>query len=69
MTEKALQINIPSDVCIAMNKSEEELIIEMRMFTAMPRWEFEYLIADHQIPISNLQSEDIINDLEKMKAI
>jgi len=88
MTEKELQINIPSDLLIALNKSEDELKNDMRIFTAinfyengkltlgkaaqfaaMPRWEFENLLADHQIPISNLQIEDIHNDLEKMKAI
>lgn len=38
-------------------------------FAAMPRWEFENLLANYQIPISELQIEDIDNDLEKMKAI
>ncbi len=88
MTEKALQINIPSDLFIALNKSEDELKNEMRVFTAikfyengkltlgkaaqfaaMPRWEFENLLSDQQIPISSLQIEDIDEDLEKMKAI
>jgi predicted HTH domain antitoxin len=88
MTEKALKINIPSDLFIALNKSEEELKSEMRLFAAVkfyetgkltlgkaaqfaavPRWDFENFLADHQIPISNLQIEDINEDLNKMQAI
>jgi len=88
MTKKALQINIPVDLFIALNKSEEELKREMRIFSALKfyetgkltlgkaaqfaalsRWEFENLLADNHIPISNLEIEDIDNDLEKMKAL
>ncbi|MGD2088279.1 MAG: UPF0175 family protein [Candidatus Aminicenantes bacterium] len=88
MTEKALQINIPSDLFIALNKSEEELKREMRVisaikfyetgkltlgkaaqFAGLSRWDFENLLADNHIPISNLEIEDIDDDLEKMQAI
>jgi predicted HTH domain antitoxin len=88
MTERALKINIPSNVFIALNKSEDELKKEMRIFAAMkfyetgkltigkaaqlaamPRWHFENLLVENQIPISNLEIEDIDADLEKMKAL
>ena len=88
MTEKALKINISSDLFIALNKSEEELKREMREFSAMKfyetgkltlgkaaqfaglsRWDFENLLADNHIPISNLEIEDIDDDLAKMQAI
>ena len=88
MPEKALKINIPSDLFIALNKSEEELKREIRVISAMKfyetgkltlgkaaqfaglsRWDFENLLADNHIPISNLEIEDIDGDLEKMQAI
>jgi len=88
MTKKALKINIPSDLFIALNESEEELKREMRIFSALKfyetgkltigkaaqfaalsRLEFENLLADNHIPISNLGIEDIDDDLEKMKSV
>lgn len=39
MAEKALQINIPSDLFIALNQSEEELKNEMRIFAAIKFYE------------------------------
>ncbi|MCP5054602.1 MAG: UPF0175 family protein [bacterium] len=39
MTAKALKINIPSDLFIALNKSEEELKQEMRVYSAMKFYE------------------------------
>lgn len=39
MTEKAMQINIPSNLLIALNKSEEELKYEMRIFAALKFYE------------------------------
>jgi predicted HTH domain antitoxin len=85
MTVKALEINLPSDLFIALNKSEEELKKEMRVFTAMkfyetgkltlgkaaqfagiPRWEFENVLAVNNIPVSNLQYEEVTEDLNRM---
>lgn len=39
MTVKALKINIPSDLLIALNKSEDELQNEMRLFSAVKFYE------------------------------
>lgn len=88
MSVKALRINIPSDLFIALNKSEAELKREMRQYTAMKfyetgkltigkaaqfaemaRWDFENLLAENNISISNLEIQDIDDDLNKMQGL
>ncbi len=86
MPTKALRINISSDLLIALNKTETELLKEMRLnsaikfyqdekltigkaaqFAGMNRYDFERLLAENGVPISNLEFEDIEMDLSKLK--
>lgn len=88
MASRSLKINIPSHFFIALNKTEDELKKEMRLYAAMhfyqsgkltigkaaefaelSRWEFENILSDNNIPISNLDTEDIKADLKKMQNI
>lgn len=88
MVSRSLKINIPSHFFIALNKTEDELMREMRLYTAinfyqsgkltmgkasefagLPRWEFETILSEKGIPISNLGFDDIEADLDKMKHI
>jgi len=86
MSATALRINIPSDLFIALNKSEEELKKDMRVFSAikfyetgklsigkaaqfsgLSRWDFENVLAETNVPVSYLDNDDILEDLQKME--
>ncbi len=85
MASRSLHIKIPSHLFIALNKTEDELSKEMRLYTAirfyqagkltigkaaefadLSRFEFENVLADNNIPISNLEIEDIKADLKRI---
>jgi predicted HTH domain antitoxin len=61
MTEKALKINIPSDLFIALNKSEEELKNEMRIISAMKFYETGKLTLGKAAQFAGLSRWDFEN--------
>ncbi len=86
MTNITIPIDIPSDILIALNKSEQELKIHFQVVIAMmlfqeekvtlgkaiqlsglTRYEFEKSLAKNNIPISNLNIEQIMCDADKLK--
>ena len=88
MPIKVLKLNIPSDVFIALNGTETQLLNDMKLFTAIrffqmkkltlgkaarfigiSKYEFEKILSQNRIPISNLDIEDIENDIRKLEKI
>ena len=88
MPIKVLKLNIPSDVFIALNETETQLLNDMKLFTAIwffqmkkltlgkaarfigiSKYEFEKILSQNRIPISNLDIEDIENDIRKLEKI
>ena len=61
MTDKALRINIPADLFIALNKSEEELKWEMRVFSAMKFYESGKLTLGKAAQFAGLSRWDFEN--------
>ncbi len=88
MAEKTLTINLPSEILVALNESEKELITDMKLFTAiryyemnkltigkaadmagLSRYDFECILSDNGISISNLDKRDIENDIKKLELL
>jgi len=86
MTLQELNINLPSDILLTINETEQELkkriktslaiqlyqqkkvtIGKASQIASLTRFEFETLLSENRIPISNLEIEDILSDIEKLK--
>ncbi|HAN77223.1 MAG TPA: hypothetical protein DCQ31_05330 [Bacteroidales bacterium] len=86
MNTYTLHIDFPADLFLALNKTEHELVVDIkvslaiRLYTSekltlgkaaqlvgLSHYEFETLLAETGIPISNLSINDVINDSEKLK--
>ena len=86
MNTQEIKIELPSDILLTLNESENELkqnikiSLAIRLYSlqkltigkaaqisGLPRYEFENILAEHNIPISNLTIEDVLNDSQKLK--
>lgn len=86
MKNVTIPVNIPSDVLIALNETEQELknhfqvAIAMMLFqegklslgkaiqlSGLTRFEFEKSLAKNKIPVSDLNIEQIMSDVNKLK--
>jgi len=86
MTLHTINIDLPSDILLTLNESEEELKKRIKISLAiqlyaqqkvtigkaaqiaeMPRLQFETLLSEHKIPISFLELDDVLGDIEKLK--
>ncbi|MCF8362975.1 MAG: UPF0175 family protein [Prolixibacteraceae bacterium] len=86
MNTQEIKIDLPSDILLTLNETENELkqnikiSLAMRLYSqkrltigkaaqisGMSRFDFENLLADNNIPISNLSIEDVLNDSRKLK--
>ncbi len=86
MKNITIPVDIPSDMLIALNKSEQELkyhfqvAIAMMLFqegkltlgkaiqlSGLTRFEFEKSLAKNKIPVSDLNIEQIMSDVDKLK--
>ena len=86
MKNITIPVEIPSDLFIALNESEQELkshfqtSIAIMLFqegklsigkaiqlSGISRIEFEKALAKNKIPVSQLNLNEIINDVDKMK--
>ena len=86
MSQKKLQIDLPSDILLTLNESEDRLkqrittLLAIQLYeegkvtvgkasqiAGISRLDFENLLADKKIPISTLELEDIMNDIQKLK--
>ena len=86
MKNITIPVDIPSDMLITLNESEQELkyhfqiSIAMMLFqegkltlgkaiqlSGLTRFEFEKSLAKNKIPISDLNIEQIMTDVDKLK--
>jgi predicted HTH domain antitoxin len=86
MTSQAIHIDLPSDILLTLNESEQELkkriktslAIQLYMhkkvtigkaaqIAEMPRLGFENLLSEYKVPISNLDVEDVLEDIQKLR--
>ncbi len=86
MNKQTIQIDLPSDVLLALNESEDDLKQRFLLFLAvqlytqekltigkaaqlagLSRLQFETLLSDSNISISNLKLEDVLGDIEKLR--
>ncbi|HEV7350367.1 UPF0175 family protein [Telluribacter sp.] len=86
MTLQTINIDLPSDILLTLNESENELKKRIKVSLAtqlyvqqkvtigkaaqiaeMSRFQFESFLSESKIPISTLDLEDILGDIEKLK--
>ena len=86
MSFRKIHIDLPADILLTINESENELKKRIKVSLAIQlycqkkatigkasqiagvsRFEFETILSENQIPISNLELEDILNDIQKLK--
>jgi predicted HTH domain antitoxin len=64
--EKELTRNIKFELAMKMYQKEKLTIGKAAQLAGLSRLEFENLLAENRIPISNLNYEDIQNDIRKL---
>ncbi|MBN2893113.1 MAG: UPF0175 family protein [Bacteroidales bacterium] len=86
MNFQQITIDLPEEILLTINETEEELKNEMKILLAvrlfkqnkitigkasqiadLSRLEFENILSEYEIPISNLSIDDIKEDLIKLK--
>ena len=86
MRLQSIHIDLPSDILLTLNESEEELKKRIKISLAMhlfvqqkvtlgkaaqiaelSRFQFETLLSNYKIPISSLELEDVLGDIEKLR--
>lgn len=86
MKMQTISVDLPSDILLALNESENDLKKDIKFSLAiqfyqkqkltigkaaqlagLSRYDFETLLAENNIPISNLSIDDIIEDSTKIK--
>ena len=86
MTLHTINIDLPADILLTLNESEEELKKRIKISLAiqlyaqqkvtigkaaqiaeMPRLQFETLLSEYNVPISLLELDDVLGDIEKLK--
>ncbi len=86
MTLQTINIDLPSDILLTINESENELKKRIKISLAIQlyrqqkvtigkaaqiagesRFDFEAILSENKIPISNLDLEDVLGDVEKLK--
>ena len=86
MNTQEITIELPSDIYLTLNESENELKKNIKISLAirlyrrrkvtlgkaaqiaeLSRYEFENVLADNNVPISNLTFDDVMKDTEKLR--
>lgn len=86
MNTQSITIDIPSDLLLALNETENEFKQGIKISLAirlnrlqkltlgkaaqlcgLSRFEFETILSENEVPISNLTIEDVMKDIEKLK--
>lgn len=86
MRNITISVDVPSDLLVALNESEQELKSHFQMAIAvmlfhegkltmgkaiqlsgLTRFEFEKALAKHKIPVSELDTKQIMSDAEKLR--
>jgi len=66
-SEFELKKRIKLSLAIQLFTQQKITIGKAAQIADMTRFQFETLLSEHNIPISNLEIEDVLNDIEKLK--
>lgn len=65
-SETELKKIIKISLAIHLYKEAKLTIGKAAQIAEMSRFEFETLLSEHRIPISNLEEEDVLKDIKKL---
>lgn len=68
-TEQELKVHFQAGIAMMLFKEGKLSIGKAIQLSGLTRYEFEKLLSKHNIPISNLNYDDVISDLEHLKEI
>jgi predicted HTH domain antitoxin len=66
-TEAELKLRIKTTLAMRLYKLQKLTIGKAAQLSGLSRFEFETLLSENEIPISNLTFDDVINDCKKLK--
>lgn len=66
-TENELKQNIKISLAIRLYSLQKLTIGKAAQISGLSRYEFENVLAEHNVSISNLSVEDVLNDSQKLK--
>lgn len=66
-SEKELKQRIKISLAIDLYRNQKITIGKAAQIVGVSRFEFETILSENNIPISNLSLEDVLNDIEKLK--
>ncbi|HRK29287.1 MAG TPA: UPF0175 family protein [Chitinophagales bacterium] len=66
-SEKELKIRLKIALATLLYVQKKVTIGKAAQIAEMPRFEFETLLSEYKIPISNLEEEDILGDIQKLQ--
>ncbi|MEI8203014.1 MAG: UPF0175 family protein [Bacteroidota bacterium] len=66
-SESELKQRIKSSLAIRLYRLQKLTIGKAAQLSGLSRYEFEKLLSESEIPISNLSLEDILGDVKKLK--
>lgn len=66
-TEAELKENIKTSLAIRLYRLQKLTIGKAAQLSGLSRFEFETLLSENEIPISNLTISDVMDDITKLK--
>jgi predicted HTH domain antitoxin len=66
-SEKKVKARIKTSFAILLYVQRKVTIGKAAQIAEMSRLQFETVLAEHQIPISTLDLDDLLNDIKKLK--
>jgi len=66
-TESEVKQRIKISLAIRLYKLEKLTIGKAAQVSGLSRFQFETILSENEIPISNLTIDDVISDIEKLK--
>jgi len=66
-TEAELKLRIKTSLAMRLYKLQKLTIGKAAQLSGLSRFEFETLLSENEIPISNLTISDVMDDYEKLK--
>jgi predicted HTH domain antitoxin len=66
-TEAELKLRIKTSLAMRLYKLQKLTIGKASQLSGLSRFEFETLLSENEIPISNLTIDDIMDDCKKLK--
>jgi len=66
-TEAELKLRIKTSLAMRLYKLQKLTIGKAAQLSGLSRFEFETLLSENEIPISNLTIEDVMDDCKKLK--